>query len=546
METYFKKTVKSIASERDSMKELVKDVLEYPIKAIPERNITKETCEVFGVRSAVDPTDGKTVTAIYFPYYDQKGKLTGYKKRDLKLDKHDKYHFTTVGKVGVDCKLFGQNVAEEVNRKRNNLIYVEGELDVLSSYQALVDSVADTKFSGMKPYVVGLSCGTANAVEATLHNETFVRSFDSVTLAFDSDSATAAEKSKKIMRGKEAIDAVASALIGETILCTITYDDGMKDPSDYLQAGKDAALAKLLQFGKKSYQAEKIVRANEISLESLIAPREEGIYIPQFPILNEKIKGFRKRELTLLTAPTSVGKSSITGIFASELRKAGQKVGMIFLEEETKESFQRIIALELKVNFTKFKANPLSVATEEQIAAVYDKIVGTNSLVFLDHFGSMPITELMNKVKHLHLVEGCDFIFLDHLSMVISGLESDDDRKNLDIVMTNLAAFCASNDVGVLAVSHINRKVMDVKHDDEEPYWVKVDKSHMRGSAALEQLSWTILGLEPEIMPDRSRGRVRLTVLKNRTWSLLGEADTFSLHPDTWEVVLSDTDTSAF
>jgi hypothetical protein len=59
-------------------------------------------------------------------------------------------------------------------------------------------------------------------------------------------------------------------------------------------------------------------------------------------------------------------------------------------------------------------------------------------------------------------------------------------------------------------------------------------------SASLEQLSWTILGLEPEILPDRSRGNVRLTVLKNRTWGFLGEADEFSIDQNTWEVVLAN------
>ena len=62
----------------------------------------------------------------------------------------------------------------------------------------------------------------------------------------------------------------------------------------------------------------------------------------------------------------------------------------------------------------------------------------------------------------------------------------------------------------------------------------------MRGSAALEQLSFVILGLEPEINPDRSRGRVRLTVLKNRPWSYLGVADTFKIDDESWEVLLCE------
>ena len=54
-------------------------------------------------------------------------------------------------------------------------------------------------------FVVSLSCGTANAVENMLHNEGFIRSFDSLSLMFDNDSSTEVEK-KNIIRGKEATE----------------------------------------------------------------------------------------------------------------------------------------------------------------------------------------------------------------------------------------------------------------------------------------------------------------------------------------------------
>ena len=107
-----------------------------------------------------------------------------------------------------------------------------------------------------------------------------------------------------------------------------------------------------------------------------------------------------------------------------------------------------------------------------------------------------------------------------------------------------LAAFCASNPVTIIAISHINRGNFadnkPPKDAETEAYWVKVDKSHMRGSSALEALSWIILGLEGQVMPDRSRGNARLTVLKNRPFGNLGVCDEFCLDPDTWEVLLVD------
>lgn len=548
----YEKTGKKMAIKDEFVpKETLKDVLELPFAAVPSRGISKATCEKFGVRAALSQQDGTTVEAVYFPSYNQKGKITGFKKQDLTKDKSEKYHWSTVGAVSIGNKLFGQNVAEEVPRKRVTLTTTEGEWDCLSSYQAMVEDVKNTKYEGIQPHVVSIPLGTANAVESILHNSEFVHSFENLNIFFDDDYATPAEKAKGIMKGHEAREAVASALVGSSLsLFVTTTGDSYKDASDMVQDGKSKDLAKLVSFNKRPYSAEKIVKASDISFEELIEKRIDGLMIPCFPELMNKIHGFRAGELVLLTSPSGVGKSTVTSIFASGFIEAGERVGMIYLEETNKETLQRMVAAKLKVNYNKFKNDPLSCALREDIQKAYDEIVENDDLVMLGHFGSLPITELMSKIKHMHLVEKCRYIVLDHLSVVISGSDIANERKELDMVMTELAAFCAANDVCIIAVSHINRgdgkMFSPPKGSEDKPYWVKVTKEMMRGSAALEQLSFIIIGLEPEIMPDRSRGRVRLTVLKNRPWSYLGVADEFHVDENTWEVVLAGSDVDEF
>lgn len=529
-------------------KETVADVQALKSADVPERGIRKETLERFGVKVAVSQEDGKTPEAVYFPSYNQKGKITGYAKQDLTKPKEEKYHWSVVGSVTIGNKLFGQNVAEAQNRKRNNLTITEGQWDMLSVWQAGVDSVKGTKYEGIEPLVASIPMGTANAVESILHNESYVLSHDSLTIFFDDDHCTPAELQKKIMKGHEAREAVANALVGSGIsLFAVTPDEGFKDASDYMQAGKSEELAKLVQFGRRPYSSEKIVKAIDLDLDYLLEPRPEGIYVNSFPKLMDKLHGFRTRELVLLTSPSGVGKSTVCSIFASAFMEAGEKLGMIYLEETNKETIQRLIASKLKVNYLEFKNNPLKVASRERIEKAYKEIVDNDQLVMLGHFGSLPVSELMAKIKHMHLVEGCNFIILDHLSLVISGSAVKDERKELDMVMTELAAFCAANEVCIIAVSHINRTLADqfkapkLKDGEEpKPYWVQVTKESMRGSSALEQLSFVILGLEPEINPDRSRGRVRLTVLKNRPWGYLGVCDAFTIDDESWEVLLSN------
>lgn len=544
---YFKKGTKGQQDMEINNKETVQDILKFPFVDAVDRGITKKTCEKFGIRAALSEKDGATVEAYYFPSYNQKGKIVGFSKQDITKSKEEKGHWSTIGSVTISNKLFGQNIAEAVNRKKNNLVVTEGQWDTASTYQALVDNVKGTKYEGIEPFIVSIPLGTANAVEAILHNESFVKAFDGLTMFFDDDFCTPAELKKKMMKGHEAREAVAGAFVDSGIaLYTVSAEYGFKDASDYMQAGKSTELAKLVQFGKRVFSTEKVVRASDIPFESLIEEQPRGVVIDCFPKLMERLYGFREKELTMILAPSGAGKSTVCSILADKFMAAGHKIGMIFLEEGNKDTFQRLIASELKVNYLKFKRKPLSVATEEAIREVYDRITSNEQLVLLDHFGSMPIDSLMNKVKHMVLVEGCKYIMLDHLSMVISGNETENERKELDMVMTALSSFCAANSVHLIVVCHINRtdshQFLPPKGKEGEPFWVNVRKESARGSAALEQCSWNILAIEPEILADFSRGRVRIKVLKTRFGDSLGIADVFTLDPVTWEVVLDNGD----
>src|SRR5690606_38268297 len=268
------------------------------------------------------------------------------------------------------------------------------------------------------------------------------------------------------------------------------------------------------------YTPEKIVKVSDVTLEEILTKKKDGAMVPEFPELMKKIRGFRTGELVTLTSASGVGKSTCTSIIADAMLGAGFKVGMMFLEETKEETIQRFMAKRLGVSYVEFKENPFVVAEKEDIRRVYDELTQNDNIVILDHFGSIPVEDLMSKIKYMHYVEKCDFIFIDHAGMLTARADIQDERRTLDIVITELAAFCASSPCGILLVSHINRSAAEqfkppkVKEGEEpQPYWIQVSKEMMRSSAALEQLSWIVLGLEPRIEPDRSRGPVRFTVL---------------------------------
>ena len=509
-------------------KETVADVQQYKCLALPERGLTQQDAEFYGIRSAVSQKDGKTIEATYFPYYNKAGELTGFKKRDWTVTKDHDFHFTTVGTVKINAQMFGQMQTPKGGRK---LIIVEGEEEVPATRRAILDSLKGTKYEGkIEPSVVSVSMGTANAAECVAHNLDFVQSFSDIVLAFDSDAATQKELKKGILKGKEAKQEVAGLLLSDNIY-TITHPHGMKDSRDCLLNGHSVELGKILAFGLEKYSPEKIICGDDVDVDSLLEPLREGHYIERYPKLMEKLHGIRTgNELITYTAFSGVGKSTLNREIAWELVAAGYKVGFIFLEEPTKKTQQSLIALELGVRLPDFRKNPLAVTTREKVLEAKNKVISNGRTYFLDHFGSMKVEKLMQQIKYLHFICGCEHIFIDHISMVVAGLESNNERKDIDMLYEELAAFMTNNNVTVHAVCHLKRVEDNApkQKEGEEPkaYWRQVKKEFLRGSSGIEQMSSCIIALENEVLPDETRGRVRTKVLKDREWGELGVCDT--------------------
>ena len=52
---------------------------------------------------------------------------------------------------------------------------------------------------------------------------------------------------------------------------------------------------------------------------------------------------------------------------------------------------------------------------------------------------------------------GCNYVVLDHISIVVSGMEGGDERRMIDNTMTKLRALAEEVNVGILMVSHLKR-----------------------------------------------------------------------------------------
>jgi replicative DNA helicase len=224
------------------------------------------------------------------------------------------------------------------------------------------------------------------------------------------------------------------------------------------------------------------------------------------------------------------------------LVKSGKRVGHIFLEETIEKTQQSYLALDNNVPLPRFRSDPL-IVPQDNLEQSYKDLIDNDRTMWLSHHGSINPRSLIEMLEWFY-IKGMEFVILDHISMVFSGSRETNERKEIDNVLTELAAFVVKTNMHIIVVSHIKRLGFKPPKDKDGntryPYWIQVEMDDARGSGAFEQLAWNVISIEPERLEGGARGRIRTRVLKNREWGWLGMGDILTMHPVTGRLVLAD------
>ena len=83
------------------------------------------------------------------------------------------------------------------------------------------------------------------------------------------------------------------------------------------------------------------------------------------------------------------------------------------------------------------KSLHLGEHTHEELTAAFDATMANWNLYLFDGFGSYDPDVIYNRIEYLASGLDCRIIFLDHLSILLSGLDGDE-RRMIDTTMTKL------------------------------------------------------------------------------------------------------------
>ena len=444
--------------------------------SVSERRITKTTMEKYGVVR----DNGK----YYFPYYDKDSVLVAAKVRPV-----DRKDFSAVGSWKA-ATLFGQNLYPSGGKY---LTITEGEFDALAAFQ----------MTGSKWPVVSIRNGAASALKDCKANYEYINSFETIVVCFDGDEP-----------GIKAAKEVAE-LFGSKCKIFKPMPD-MKDACDWLSASKEA------QFVDRWWRAEQFVPDGIVSgstLWDLVAePMAPADCKYPWDGLNELTYGIRLGELVTITAGSGLGKSQVLRELVWHLIQNTQdNIGLMFLEESVRKTALSMMSLAANAPLHL----PDAVVSDEERKNAFDATLGTGRLYLFDHFGSTSIENIVNRVRYLAKGMSCKYVFLDHLSIIISSQESGDERKALDEVMTKLRMLVQETNIALILVSHLKRP-SDKGHEEG----AATSLAQLRGSASIAQLSDMVLGLERNGQAEDpiERNTTHVRVLKNRYAGITGPA----------------------
>ena len=418
---------------------LLKDLDFAPLQA---RGITMETCKKFNY--TMGRMNGEPVQVA--PYYDTAGRLVGQKVRP-KEKSGMRFRGENPG------TLFGQQLFRPNPKLR--VVITEGEIDALSVYQA----------QGGDYPVLSLPTGISSAASVISGQLEYLLGFKEVVLAFDMDEP-----------GRQGAEDAASILPpGKAFIAQLPR----KDANEMLQEGEAGELRNAI-WNAIPFRPDGIVQADSL-WDVVSAPTPPSFAHYPWSFLDEALGGMREGELVMFTAGSGVGKSTATREIAHSLTQKGITVGMLCLEESAKQTIQYQIGIELNTHIHLGHDH----VKPEAFRKAFDTV--SKNLVLWDHWGSTDVDRIEAVITHMAVAEGAKVIVLDHVSMVISGNESSNERKDLDILLTRLRSVCERLNLLIIGVSHIKRLPEDR---------TEIRLTDLRGSAALEQLSDAVISFE--------------------------------------------------
>ena len=445
---------------------------------VPKRGLTEKTLQFWKILSAcTNKGDPKFDLFYYSPYY--------IKEKNLENKTYVTYNTGNVEHLFGKDK-FSAGSAEAIT-------ITEGEYDAASVWQML----------GSKYPVVSVRSSSTAEIDCTNEFE-YLNSFKRIYLCLDADGP-----------GQKATKKIAKLFDPNKIF--YVKISKYKDANEYL---KNNAIEefKRIWWNSTIYIPEGVVSSNEDFKKILRETTNTESFPFPWKSWNDKLYGIRSQEINLITALEGVGKTAIVReIEYKLLKETDWNIGVIHLEEPKKRTLKGYVGLEIKRPIH-LPEHQISVEEEESI--LFNLLKTDNRLHLYTHFGSENPQDFLDKVRYLVAVAKCRVIIIDHITMLVTGLNEDRERQVLDMLSTQLGMLFNNYDSSLVLVSHVN------------------DNNQTRGSRNISKVAhqWIHLSRNVESEDESEKNTTYPMIKKNRFSGLTGSLNDLYFDHKTYSI----------
>ena len=196
-----------------------------------------------------------------------------------------------------------------------------------------------------------------------------------------------------------------------------------------------------------------------------------------FPTLNRITNGWQRKDLIILAARPSVGKTA----FALNLALNSKvPVGFFSLEMGIEQLRRRITSIQTQIGLTNITSCQLSDTEFERISGNIQRLKGTP--LFVDDTSSLTVFDIKAKARRMVKKEGVRMIIVDYLQLISPPKDNRYNREQqIALISRELKKLAKELNVPVIALSQLSRDV-EKSATKREPLL-----SDLRESGAIEQ-----------------------------------------------------------
>lgn len=257
--------------------------------------------------------------------------------------------------------------------------------------------------------------------------------------------------------------------------------DGTEDAFELLDKAENQIFQIMESHMKRSYaDMKRAVRDALEYFDAMQVQEYKNFAVPTgFLDLDDKLGGFQKKDLIILAARPSMGKTALGLCFARNAAVLYKiPVAVFSLEMATIQLIFRLISAEGKLNAQLLRTGKLPKSDAQRLWRVASKL--NEAPIYIDDAPAQTILEIRAKARRLKAERNIGLIVIDYLQLMVGPPKSESREREISAISRSLKALAKELDLPVIAMAQLNRAVEG--RTDKRP-----QLSDLRESGSIEQ-----------------------------------------------------------